>query len=185
VENYRTTGINLGHHPLAMLRGHLGPGVVPSSRLPRLPDRGGVEVAGMVIARQRPESAKGVTFLLLEDERGTVNLIVGRAVYESSRTVVRSAPLVRARGRLEHREGAINVVVVAIDALATGGVGGGGREWRGRWRPARPPTARPRGGRRRVADRYPGRSRLRTARMMTTAWRVVPGGQTRQSDSLR
>ena len=71
----------------------------------------------MVVARQRPETAKGITFMLLEDERGTVNLIVGRAVYERSRTAVRSAPLVRARGRLERREGALNIIVAELGVL--------------------------------------------------------------------
>ena len=59
----------------------------------------------MVVARQRPETAKGIVFMLLEDERGTVNLIVPPPVYERHRAVVRAAPLLRARGRLERREG--------------------------------------------------------------------------------
>jgi error-prone DNA polymerase len=71
----------------------------------------------MVVARQRPETAKGITFMLLEDERGTVNLIVPPRVYESSRPLVRSAPLLRARGRLERREGATNVIVSSLAAL--------------------------------------------------------------------
>ena len=120
VENYRATGINLGKHPLALLRSSLGEGVTRSCDLGAVADGETVEVAGMVIARQRPETAKGITFLLLEDERGTINLIVGAAVYTRSRTVVRSAPLVRARGRLERREGAVNVIVAELGALEDG-----------------------------------------------------------------
>ncbi len=71
----------------------------------------------MVVARQRPETAKGITFMLLEDERGTINLIVPPRVYERSRPLVRAAPLLRARGRLERREGATNVIVSALAAL--------------------------------------------------------------------
>lgn len=71
----------------------------------------------MVVARQRPETAKGVVFMLLEDERGTVNLIVPPPVYERHRAVVRASPLARARGRLERREGVVNVLVSAIDEL--------------------------------------------------------------------
>jgi error-prone DNA polymerase len=71
----------------------------------------------MVIARQRPETAKGITFMLLEDERGTVNLVVPARVYKGRREVVRSAPLVCARGRLERREGTINVLVADLEAL--------------------------------------------------------------------
>jgi error-prone DNA polymerase len=54
----------------------------------------------VVVARQRPETAKGITFILVADEAGTVNLIVPAAVYERRHQVVRSAPLVQARGRL-------------------------------------------------------------------------------------
>jgi error-prone DNA polymerase len=117
VENYRATGINLGEHPLALLRPSLGGGVLPSYALGKVADGATVEVAGMVVARQRPETAEGITFMLLEDEHGTINLILGVAVYERSRTIVRSAPLVRARGRLERREGAVNLIVDQLTDL--------------------------------------------------------------------
>jgi len=64
----------------------------------------------MVLARQRPATAKGVTFVLLEDETGTINLIVPPPVYESCRLTVRMEPLVLAEGKLERREGVTNVV---------------------------------------------------------------------------
>jgi error-prone DNA polymerase len=121
VEDYRSTGINLGEHPMALLREGLGEGVARSTDLKRIDDNATVEVAGMVVARQRPETAKGITFMLLEDECGTVNLIVPSAVYERRRALVRAAPLVRTRGRLERRDGAINVLVADLDALEWGG----------------------------------------------------------------
>jgi error-prone DNA polymerase len=71
----------------------------------------------MVVARQRPETAHGIVFMLLEDERGTINLIVPPPVYERHRAVVRAAPLIRARGRLERREGAVNVLVAELAEL--------------------------------------------------------------------
>jgi error-prone DNA polymerase len=71
-------------------------------------------VAGLVVARQRPATANGMTFMLLEDEHGTINLIVAPPVYERCRSAVRSEPLVMADGRLEHRDGTINVVVDRI-----------------------------------------------------------------------
>jgi error-prone DNA polymerase len=120
VEDYRSTGVNLGEHPLALLRGELGDGVARSSELRRIGDGATVEVAGMVVARQRPETAKGITFMLLEDERGTVNLIVPPPVYERHRSLVRAAPLLRARGRLERRDGALNVIVADLIALEWG-----------------------------------------------------------------
>ncbi len=70
-----------------------------------------------MVARQRPETAKGIVFMLLEDERGTVNLIVPPPVYDRHRALVRAAPLLRAKGRLERREGATNIVVTWVEAL--------------------------------------------------------------------
>ena len=83
----------------------------------RIEDGATVEVAGMVVARQRPETAKGIVFMLFEDETGTVNLIVPPPVYDRHRSLVRGAPLLWARGRLERREGATNVLVVEVRAL--------------------------------------------------------------------
>jgi error-prone DNA polymerase len=80
-----------------------------------------VRVAGLVVARQRPATAKGVTFMLLEDEHGTINLIVPPKLYERSRLTVRTEPLVLAAGRLERHPaagGGINVLVERIEPLA-------------------------------------------------------------------
>jgi DNA polymerase III alpha subunit len=73
----------------------------------------------MVVARQRPSTANGVVFMLLEDERGTINLIVPPPVVERCRLAVRTSGFVRAAGKLEHREGTTNVVVTQIDRLST------------------------------------------------------------------
>ena len=83
------------------------PRLATSAQLARLPSGGEVAVAGLVIARQRPGTANGTMFLLFEDEFGTVNLIVPRAVYERHRQLARAEPLLLARGRLErHQQGA-------------------------------------------------------------------------------
>ena len=74
-------------------------------------------MAGLVVARQRPATAKGVTFMLLEDERGTINLIVPPPVHDRFRLAVRTEPLVLATGRLERREGTTNVLVDRIERL--------------------------------------------------------------------
>ena len=71
----------------------------------------------MVVARQRPETAKGIVFVLLEDERGTVNLIVPPPVYDRHRAEVRTSSLIRAKGRLERREGTTNVLVSEVREL--------------------------------------------------------------------
>jgi error-prone DNA polymerase len=117
IADYRSTGLTLGRHPMEMLRPGLDPKILRSSDLARTRDGSIVEVAGMVVARQRPETANGIVFMLLEDERGTVNLIVPPPVYDRHRPLVRAAPLLRARGKLERREGATNVVVSAVWAL--------------------------------------------------------------------
>ena len=84
-------------------------------------------IGGLVVARQRPGTAKGIVFILLEDEFGTVNLIVPPQVYERHRLIVRSEPLLLALGRLEKLPiagGAINVYVRELRALAEPGSGG-------------------------------------------------------------
>ncbi len=117
VADYRSTGMSVDKHPMKLLRPGLDPELVRSTDLDRIDHGKTVEIAGMVTARQRPETANGVTFLLLEDERGSVNLVVPPPVYERHRPLVRTAPLLRARGRLERREGSVNVVVSDLAAL--------------------------------------------------------------------
>jgi error-prone DNA polymerase len=120
IVDYRSIGLTLGRHPLEMLRPGLDPQILRSSDLAKTPDGQIVEVGGMVVVRQRPETAKGIVFLLLEDERGTVNLIVPPPVYDRHRTLVRVELLLRAKGRLERREGVTNIVVGEVRPLERG-----------------------------------------------------------------
>jgi error-prone DNA polymerase len=108
IADYSTSGVTVGEHAMAILRPRLTVAkLATSAQLLRLPSGGEVAVAGLVIARQRPGTAKGTMFLLFEDEFGTVNLIVPRAVYERHRQLARAEPLLLARGRLERtQEGA-------------------------------------------------------------------------------
>ncbi|HET8566333.1 MAG TPA: error-prone DNA polymerase [Solirubrobacterales bacterium] len=117
IADYRSTGMTVEKHPMKLLRPGLDPKLARTSDLERIDHGATVEVAGMVTARQRPETANGVTFILLEDERGSLNLVVPPSVYERHRPLVRAAPLIRARGRLERREGTVNVVVGELAAL--------------------------------------------------------------------
>ncbi len=105
IADYSTSGVTIGDHAMAILRGRLTvPMLATSAQLARLPSGCDVAVAGLVIARQRPGTAGGTMFLLFEDEFGTINLIVPRAVYERHRRLARTEPLLLARGRLErHR----------------------------------------------------------------------------------
>jgi error-prone DNA polymerase len=117
VADYRTTGMTLGRHPMELLRTGLPADVLSSEAIPRTRDGARVKVAGMVVARQRPATANGVVFMLLEDERGTINLIISPPVVERHRMAVRTSGFVLAGGKLEHREGTTNVVVSRIERL--------------------------------------------------------------------
>jgi len=118
VAEYRSTGMTLGEHPMALLRGGLGNGVSSSADLPESRHGTRIRVAGMVVARQRPATANGVVFMLLEDEHETINLIFPPPVVERCRHAVRTSGFVLATGRLEHREGNTNVLVGRIERIA-------------------------------------------------------------------
>jgi len=141
IADYSTSGVTIGEHALAILRPRLTVArLATSAQLLRLPTGGEVAVAGLVIARQRPGTAGGTMFLLFEDEFGTVNLIVSRAVYERHRQLARSEPLLLARGRLERSQRpagpeesgerlrpVVNVIVrelAALERFLPGGVEG-------------------------------------------------------------
>jgi error-prone DNA polymerase len=115
--DYRTTSLSVGVHPLDLLRPHLPSEVVTSLDLEHMEDKTRLVIAGLVIARQRPATANGVVFMLLEDEHGQVNLVVPPAVYDRYRALVRGEPLLLARGRFERYERNRNVVVEEFNTL--------------------------------------------------------------------
>jgi error-prone DNA polymerase len=118
IADYSTSGIAANDHALAILRPRLqAPMLATSAQLARLPSGGAVSVAGLVVARQRPATAKGTMFLLFEDEWGHINLIVPEAVYDRHRHLARAEPLLLARGRLECAEGVVNVLVSELAPL--------------------------------------------------------------------
>ncbi len=115
--DYRTTSLSVGVHPLELLRAHLPKDVLSSRELDTTPNRAQIAVAGMAVARQRPATANGVVFMLIEDEFGAVNLIVPPAVYDRHRAIVRGEPLILARGRFERIERNQNVLVRSLETL--------------------------------------------------------------------
>jgi len=115
--DYRTTSLSVGAHPLALLRPNLPEGTLSSRELARLRPGEWVAVAGMAVARQRPATANGVVFMLLEDEFGQINLIVPPQVYERFRALVRAEPLLLARGKFERLGRNRNVVVRELESL--------------------------------------------------------------------
>ncbi|WP_299393932.1 error-prone DNA polymerase [Pelagibius sp.] len=111
VDDYRALRLSLKAHPLAFLRARLAAeGMVETMQLSDLPVDRQVKIAGLVLVRQRPGSAKGVIFATLEDETGTANAIVWPDVFERYRSIVLKAGMLGVRGRLQ-REGLVIHVV--------------------------------------------------------------------------
>jgi error-prone DNA polymerase len=115
--DYRTTTLSVGVHPMELLRPHLPDRTLSSRELEEERAGRAVAVAGMAVARQRPATANGVVFMLLEDEFGQVNLIVPPQVYERFRALVRAEPLLLARGRFERYGRNRNVLVRELVSL--------------------------------------------------------------------
>jgi error-prone DNA polymerase len=115
--DYASTSVSIGVHPLTLLRPHLPEEVLPSDVLDAQPHRSRVAFAGMAVARQRPATASGIVFMLLEDEIGQVNLIVSPELYERNRAIVRGEPLLLVRGRFERIKDNRNIVVHSLESL--------------------------------------------------------------------
>jgi error-prone DNA polymerase len=111
VADYRSAGLTLGRHPLALLREQLESSSIATSKdLRELPHGRDVRVAGIVTARQRPQSAGGVMFITLEDETGCVNLIVWERVWSNARRIANGSRLLEVQGELQ-KEGEVTHVV--------------------------------------------------------------------------
>jgi error-prone DNA polymerase len=134
VADYAHVGLSVREHPIARIRREMDD-VVSSRDLYELPTGRRIALPGLAIARQRPASANGVVFLLLEDEFGLVNLILMPDVYDRFRLLARTEPLLLAEGALERRERNVNIVVESLQPLDAPGRRTIGRARRGR-RPA-------------------------------------------------
>jgi error-prone DNA polymerase len=111
VADYSATSLSLKRHPVAFLRERLAArGILPTEALSRTRDGRRVTVAGLVLVRQRPGTAKGTIFLTIEDETGVANIIVWKDQFEKYRRIVMGGSLVAIQGRLQ-REGIVMHVV--------------------------------------------------------------------------
>lgn len=121
VADYQTQRLSLKAHPLAFLRASLGErGFIRAADLRERKYRSMVQVAGVVLIRQRPGSAKGVCFITLEDETGVVNLVIWPDVMEKQRKVIMGARLIEVRGRVEYDDEVIHVIASHLtDATAS------------------------------------------------------------------
>ena len=94
------------------------PSCLTANRLDEPPNGARIAVAGLVILRQRPGTAKGVIFLTLEDETGVVNIIVWRALYERFRRAVIAGRMLRVTGRLQRDSGVSHVLAEQIEDIS-------------------------------------------------------------------
>ena len=116
-DEYRTLGLSTRFHPMYLLRSRLADHLVSTRELGELPDGYRVRIPGLIVCRQRPGTAKGITFLLLEDEFGLVNVVVYPDLYERQRLEVRSTPMLIIDGKLQRSHNNINVVAERLESI--------------------------------------------------------------------
>jgi error-prone DNA polymerase len=115
------TGVTPDRYPTALIRDRLDSvGIISAAGLRDIDDRTRVTVGGVVTHRQRPSTARGVTFLNLEDETGMVNVICDASVWMRHRRIARQAGGLLVRGMLERTEGVINILAEHIERLPLG-----------------------------------------------------------------
>src|SRR5258707_1695115 len=118
VLDYRTLGLSIEGHPMEQLRPWCRRmGWLDTAGALEAPDRTMVAVAGLVTVRQRPQTAKGTVFLLLEDEHGSINVIVSRTMDETHRDVVRQAKFLAVYGRAERSGPLVNIIARKFKVL--------------------------------------------------------------------
>jgi error-prone DNA polymerase len=117
---YGSIGMTLEGHPMTLARRDLPNKVLTAQEAINLPDRSSTEVAGVMVARQRPETANGVYFILIEDETDTLNVVVPPPVAARHRLIIRTATMIRARGRIETSQGVVNLVAASLSEVEPG-----------------------------------------------------------------
>ncbi len=119
VEDYRSTGLSLRRHPVSFLRRDLAARrIIRCSDLLTVRDGKRVEVAGIILVRQRPGSARGVLFVTIEDETGHANLILWPSVFEAQRRLVLSASMIACRGKLQREGEVLHVIAEHLTDLS-------------------------------------------------------------------
>ncbi|GMV04239.1 MAG: error-prone DNA polymerase [Gemmatimonadota bacterium] len=121
VAEYRMLHFSAALHPLSLLKGQLPAGTVGSDRLHHLRQHATVQVAGLVTARQRPGTAKGHVFVLMEDEAGQINVIIKPDIYARDKHAVRLEPFLAVRGRLQKDGESLNVIADQVTPLRVPG----------------------------------------------------------------
>ena len=112
-------GLSLRAHPISFYREQLNQlRVTTAAGLADAENNRQLRVSGLVILRQRPATAKGITFVTLEDETGTANLVIRQTIWEQYYRVARRCPAWIAHGKLEKKSGVIHVVVNRLEDLS-------------------------------------------------------------------
>ncbi len=114
---YRILSFAAKHHPFALVRDRLPRGTVSSEMFDALPNKSEVRVAGIVVARQRPQTARGYIFILMEDEAGPINAIVRPEIYEECKSAIRLEPFLQIDGMLQKDGATFNVLATFVRAL--------------------------------------------------------------------
>jgi error-prone DNA polymerase len=118
VEDYRRLSLSLKAHPASFMRARLAArGIARADELPRIKNGERVTVAGLVLVRQRPGTAKGVIFMTLEDETGVANVIVWPKAFERLRAIVLGARFVAVTGKLQCEQDVIHIVAERMNDL--------------------------------------------------------------------
>ncbi|MCX6022739.1 MAG: error-prone DNA polymerase, partial [Chloroflexi bacterium] len=115
--DYAVLGMSPKEHPMRFLRPGLPRGVRSSREVADAPDGIRVTTAGLVACRQRPGTAQGFLFVTLEDEFGLTNVIVRPDLYAKARVILRSEPFLIMTGKLQRKEGVVNVLAEAVSVV--------------------------------------------------------------------
>ena len=110
VADYGLLGLSPSYHPLALLRRDLPADVLTAEQVRASRDGARVRSAGLVVCRQRPGTAKGFVFLLLEDETGVINVVVRPNLYEAQRSTIRGEPYLCIEGTVQLQSGTLNLL---------------------------------------------------------------------------
>ena len=133
IADYQATGLSLRSHPLSFYRNQLEQlRVIPASKLATVPTDRTVRVAGLVLLRQRPSTAKGITFVTLEDETGISNLVIHQQIWQRYYSIARHSPAWIVFGQVQSKDSVIHVVVRRLEDLSErlGGLNHRSRDFR-------------------------------------------------------
>ena len=126
-----STGVSPDGHPTQFVRGQLMKlGVLTAIELPNIESGSRIFVGGVVTHRQRPSTARGVTFISLEDETGLINVIVSQGCWKRFRNIALNASALVVRGRIESVQGVVNIIAEHLSELKINVQGVGSRDFR-------------------------------------------------------